>query len=92
MKGRPQHPRSVSVGTLAGLHARPAALIAEAADALATEVQLAAGSKEPVDAQSPLLIMSLGASYGAVIDVIGENRSAVDAIAAMIEVDLDSRR
>ena len=82
--------KTVNVGSSVGLHARPAALIAEAAEALGTEVTLAVPGEEPVDASSSLLIMTLGASCGDPIEVASESQAAVDEIAALVEKDLDA--
>ncbi len=82
--------KTVKVGSSVGLHARPAALIAEAAEALATEVTLATPGGEPVDASSSLLVMTLGASCGDTVEVAGEDQGAVDQIAALVEKDLDA--
>ena len=82
--------KTVKVGSSVGLHARPAALIAEAADALGTEVTLAVPGDDPVDASSSLLIMTLGAACGDTIEVSGEDQAAVDEIAALVEKDLDA--
>ena len=82
--------KTVKVGSSVGLHARPAALIAEAAEALGTEVTLAVPGDDPVDASSSLLIMTLGASCGDTIEVAGEDQAAVDEIAALVEKDLDA--
>ena len=82
--------KTVKVGSSVGLHARPAAIIAEAAEGLDTEVTLAVSGEEPVDAASSLLIMTLGASCGDPVEVAGEDQAAVDAIAALVEKDLDA--
>ncbi len=54
--------KTVTVGSSVGLHARPAAIISEAAGELDSEVTLAVNGEEPVDAASSLMIMTLGAS------------------------------
>ncbi len=82
--------KTVKVGSSVGLHARPAAIIAEAAEGLDTEVTLAVPGEEPVDAASSLLIMTLGASAGDPIEVAGDDQGAVDTIAALVEKDLDA--
>lgn len=82
--------KSVVVGSAVGLHARPAALISEAAGDLDTEVTLAMPGGEPVDASSALLIMTLGAKKGDTVEVAGDDQGAVDKIAAMVEQDLDA--
>ncbi len=83
--------KTVTVGSSVGLHARPAAIIAEAAgdydDDITLEVE---GGEEPVDAASPLMIMTLGAEKGASVTVESDNEEAVEKIAALIESDLDA--
>lgn len=82
--------KSVVVGSAVGLHARPAAIIADAVEELGSEVFLAVPGDEPVDAGSSLLIMTLGAGKGDVVEVSGEDAAAVDKIAALVEQDLDA--
>lgn len=77
--------KSVVVGSSVGLHARPAALIAEAAGALGTTVTI-----NGVDASSSLLIMTLGAKCGDTVEVAGDDAAAVDQVAGMVEQDLDA--
>ena len=61
--------KTVVVGSSVGLHARPAAIISEAAGDLDAEVTLAVEGEEPVDAASSLLIMTLGAACGDSVEV-----------------------
>jgi phosphocarrier protein len=82
--------KTVVVGSSVGLHARPAAIISEAAGDLDVEVTLAVEGEEPVDAASSLMIMTLGAACGDSVEVTSEDQAAVDAIAALIEQDLDA--
>ena len=82
--------KSVVVGSAVGLHARPAAIIAEAAGELDSEVTLTVDGGDPVDASSALLIMTLGASKGDTVEVNGDEQADVDAIAALVEKDLDA--
>ncbi|HQR26720.1 MAG TPA: HPr family phosphocarrier protein [Nocardioides sp.] len=77
--------KSVTVGSAVGLHARPAAIISEAAGDLGSEVTI-----NGVDASSALLIMTLGAACGDTVEVAGEVAEHVDAIAALVEQDLDA--
>ena len=77
--------KSVVVGSTVGLHARPAALISEAAGELGSEVTI-----NGVDASSALLIMTLGAGYGDTVEVAGDDEADVDAIAALVAQDLDA--
>ena len=61
--------QTVTVGSAVGLHARPAALIAEAVSKAGVPVTLATPGGNPVDAGSPLMIMTLGAKKGAEVTV-----------------------
>ena len=82
--------KTVIVGSSVGLHARPAAVISEAAAEYDDEILLSVEGEEPIDAASALLIMTLGAGKGTAVTVESENAAAVDAIAALIEQDLDA--
>ena len=82
--------KSVAVGSAVGLHARPAAIISEAAGELESEVLIGVPGREPVDASSALLIMTLGAKKVDSVEVSGDDEGAVDTIAAMVEQDLDA--
>ncbi|MCW2765275.1 MAG: hypothetical protein JWO11_1234 [Nocardioides sp.] len=82
--------KSVVVGSAVGLHARPAAIIAEAAGDLDSDVYLAVPGDDPVDAASALMIMTLGAGKGATVEVSGDNEADVNAIAVLVEKDLDA--
>ena len=85
--------KTVTVGSSVGLHARPAAIIAEAADGYDDEITLTlvgGDDEEGVDAASSLMIMTLGAEKGAEVVVTSDNADAVEAIAALIEKDLDA--
>jgi phosphocarrier protein HPr len=82
--------KTVTVGSSVGLHARPAAIISEAAGELDAEVTLAVRGEEPVDASSSLLIMTLVAPCGDEVEVASEDQTALDAIAALVEKDLDA--
>ena len=81
--------QTVTVGSRVGLHARPAALIAEAVGKAGVPVTLAAGGHE-VDAGSPLMIMTLGAKQGTEVIVTSEDQAALDQIAGMVAQDLDA--
>ena len=82
--------KSVVVGSAVGLHARPAAIISEAADELGSEVLIGIPGDEAVDASSALLIMTLGAGPGDTVEVSGDVEADVDAIVALVEKDLDA--
>ncbi len=84
------HTLTVNVGSAVGLHARPAAIISEAAGELASEVFLGLPGGDPVDASSSLLIMTLGAGRGDAVEVSGDDQAAVEKIAALVAQDLDA--
>lgn len=82
--------KTVSVGSTIGLHARPARVIAEAAQRFDDSVVLSFNGQS-VLAESPLLIMSLGAEHGAEVTVASENDAAAETIADLLEQDLDAQ-
>ncbi|WP_181310551.1 HPr family phosphocarrier protein [Nocardioides campestrisoli] len=77
--------KSVAVGSSVGLHARPAAIIAAAAEDLGSAVTI-----NGVDSSSSLMLMTLGAKLGDTVEVAGDDQSAVDKIASLVEQDLDA--
>jgi phosphocarrier protein HPr len=83
--------KTVTVGSTVGLHARPATVISEAAAAYDDEILLAlvGDDEDPSDASSSLMIMALGAEHGDQVTVSSDNAEAVDAIAALVEKNLD---
>jgi len=83
--------KSVTVGSSVGLHARPAAVIAQAASAASSPVTLSMPGGTPVDAGSALLIMTLGAKMGDTVLVESDDDELVEMIAGLVEEDLDSQ-
>lgn len=81
--------KTVSVGSTIGLHARPARVIAAAAQDYEDTVVLSFNGQSVV-AASPLMIMSLGAEHGAEVTVSSRDEKAAEAIAALVEQDLDA--
>lgn len=82
--------KTVIVGSAEGLHARPAAIVAEAAEGYDAEIELSVEGEDPVDAASSMMIMALGADKGVKVTVTSDDEAAVDAIVALIEQDLDA--
>ena len=85
--------RQAVVGSRVGLHARPVAIIAQKAASLQAAVRIGRDGRDPVDARSPLLLMTLGAECGDVVIVEAEGPGADEALAdivALVESDLDS--
>ncbi len=83
--------RTVKVGSSVGLHARPAARLAQAVEDTGIEFTLRKGD-DTADASSVLEIMTLGAKSGdeVIIETDDDNASAqLDEIARLIESDLD---
>ncbi|MGW5319762.1 HPr family phosphocarrier protein [Nocardia thailandica] len=81
---------TVTVGSSVGLHARPAALIAEAVAAAGVPVTLSLVDGDPVDAGSALMIMTLGAAAGDPLVVASEDDAVLAKIAEMVASDLDA--
>ncbi|MBP2455081.1 HPr family phosphocarrier protein [Mycolicibacterium lutetiense] len=82
--------RTVAVGSAIGLHARPAALIADAVVTAGVPVTLSIDGGEPVDAGSALMIMTLGAGKGAQVTVESDDAEALATVSGLVEQDLDS--
>jgi len=62
--------KTVIVGSAIGLHARPAAIIAEAVVNAGVPVTISMDDGEPVDAGSALMIMTLGAGVIGVVNIM----------------------
>lgn len=80
---------TVVVGSAIGLHARPAAIIAEAAGKYDEEILIEFDGEE-ADAASALMIMALGAENGVVVTVTSDNAEALTEIVALVAQDLDA--
>ncbi|PJM75479.1 HPr family phosphocarrier protein [Bifidobacterium simiarum] len=86
--------RTVIVGTTLGLHARPAALFAQAVLESGIDIVMRHGDQE-VEANSPLSIMTLGVRGGDEVTIATADDSAeetMDDLAAMLSRDLDTDR
>ena len=82
--------KTVTVGSAVGLHARPAALIAEAVSKSGVPVTLATPGGNAIDAGSPLMIMTLGAKQGTEVTVSSDDAGVLDRIADMVATGLDA--
>jgi len=82
--------KTVTVGSSVGLHARPAALIAEAVSKSGVPVTLATPGGNAIDAGSPLMIMTLGAKQGTEVVVTSDDETVLGRIADMVATDLDA--
>ena len=82
----------VRVGSSVGLHARPAALVAQEAAGLAVPVKIGRDHSGAVDARSVLSILTLDARQGDELILTAEGpdaQAALEHLAAVIERDLD---
>jgi phosphocarrier protein FPr/phosphocarrier protein len=77
--------RDLIVPLAHGIHARPAARIAECARAFAAEVALVAGERRS-SAKSPVGVMSLAIRHGAAIRVVASGVDAAQAVAAVVNL------
>ena len=89
--------RHATIGSRVGLHARPAAIFAEAAGKVGLAVTIAMAGEpagDAMDASSILSLMSLGAAHGAVVILRAEGEGAdevLDSLAKILETDLDAQ-
>ena len=82
--------KTVIVGSAIGLHARPAAIIAEAVVNAGVPVTLSMEGGEPVDAGSALMIMTLGAGNAAQVTVHSDDEETLKKVAELVQQDLDA--
>jgi phosphocarrier protein HPr len=85
--------RRTIIGSRVGLHARPAATFARAAEQAGIPVTIAAGDKAPVSAASMLSVMTLGVGFGQEVVLAADGpgaEEALDALAVLLESDLDA--
>ncbi|GAA1110340.1 HPr family phosphocarrier protein [Arthrobacter flavus] len=88
--------RKATVASRVGLHARPAAIFAEAAGELPLEVTIAMEgepAEDAMDASSILSLMGLGASHGDVVVLRADGdgaEEALESLAKILETDHDA--
>lgn len=83
------------IGSSAGLHARPASVIAQAVAATGLRVTMALEGGQPVDARSVLEIMALGVKKGDVVTIAancGCSEADLRILVDLLERDLDACR
>ena len=81
--------REATIASRVGLHARPAAIFAEAAGDLPVEVTIAAQGEhadEAMDAASILSLQSLGAKHGDVVVLRAEGEGAEEALDTLVKI------
>lgn len=88
--------RTATIASRSGLHARPAAIFAEAAGDAQVDVTIAMEgmpAEDALDAGSILSLMTLGAAEGDVVLLRAEGDGAevvLDALVTLLETDLDA--
>jgi phosphocarrier protein HPr len=88
--------RTATIASRVGLHARPAAIFAEAAGEYPHDITIARQGEpvdEAMDAASILSLMSLGASHGDVVVLRAEGDgadTALDRLVQILETDHDA--
>lgn len=83
--------RSVVVASSVGLHARPAAVLADAVDESGVDIVISFDGEE-ADAASLLEIMTLGVKHGDEVTLSTEDDNAgavLDSLAELLSRDLD---
>ena len=81
--------RTATIASSVGLHARPAAIFAEAAGEYDLDITIAAEGEpedEAMDASSVLSLMSLGAGQGDKVVLRAEVAGADDALDALVQI------
>ena len=81
--------RTATIASSVGLHARPAAIFAEAAGEYDLDITIAAEGEpedEAMDASSVLSLMSLGAAQGDRVVLRAEGQGAEDALDALVRI------
>ncbi|GGJ39536.1 HPr family phosphocarrier protein [Paenarthrobacter histidinolovorans] len=81
--------RTATIASRVGLHARPAAIFAEAAGDLDIDVTIARPGEpadDAMDAASILSLMSLGAAHGDVVVLRAEGAGADEALDTLVKI------
>lgn len=85
--------RTVVIASSVGLHARPASLFVEAAEATGIDITVGRAGEDPVDATSVLGVMALGAKHGEEVILTADGDGAdgaLDSLVALLSRDLDA--
>lgn len=88
----PQISRTVRVGSIHGLHARPAKLLAQAAKDAGIPITVSKGAGAPVNAASILGVIGLGAEHGDYVTITadgGHAEATLDVLAELLTADHD---
>lgn len=76
---------TVVIENKAGIHARPASIMVQAATKFRSKIKLTAKGKT-IDAKSILMIMSMGLVKGTEVTISAEGEDASDAVKAIKEL------
>lgn len=76
---------TVVIGNKAGIHARPASMMVQAATKFKSKIKLTAKGKT-IDAKSILMIMSMGLVKGTEVVISAEGEDAAEAVKAIKEL------
>ena len=85
--------RTVTIASSVGLHARPASLFVQAANATGLDIEIGRAGEDFVDATSILGVMALGAKHGEEVILTAEGDGAEEALDSLVELlsrDLDA--
>lgn len=83
--------RQATVAAPEGLHARPAANFVQAVKQYDLEIWITKDGAEPVEADSMLSVMSLGAHCGDVVTLSAEGEGAEQALDELVTVLTQAR-
>ncbi|GII03891.1 HPr family phosphocarrier protein [Planobispora takensis] len=88
--------RTVTIASRTGLHARPAKLFVQAAQAQGVPVRIRVGDGRPAPATSMLAVLALGAVQGTEVTLTADDgpgaEAALDSLAALLARDLDAEQ
>ena len=86
--------RTVVINNPLGIHARPAALVVQAAAKFEADIYISKGGIHNVNGKSIMSVMMLAAEHGAEVSVAAEGEDAEEAVASLsrlLESDFEGR-
>ncbi|WP_336249242.1 HPr family phosphocarrier protein [Stomatohabitans albus] len=82
---------TVKVGSSVGLHARPAAVIADYVARSGHTVKLSTAAKGPIDAKSTMMIITLGAKHGDDVAIECDDKETLMGVAELISNNMEAK-
>jgi len=76
--------KEIKIVNETGIHARPASMLVQLANSFKEDINIIKGGKV-INAKSIMGIMSLGVAYGDTLEIVSDNKSAVDQLVGLIE-------